>query len=50
MKSDCKKTVWAGRVVTALAALPFIFSFSMKFFPNPQVLQGVNHLGWSEFI
>ena len=48
MESDCKKMVWAGRVLTALAALPFLFSSFMKFTGNPQVLQGMSHLGWPE--
>lgn len=43
-----KATVWTGRILTTLAALPFIFSCIMKFTGSPQVLEGINHLGWPE--
>lgn len=45
-----KKSLWTGRILTALAVAPFIFSFMMKFSGSPQMLQGVAHLGWPEQI
>lgn len=48
MSTENKTAAWSGRVLTTLAALPFVFSFIMKFSGNPQVLQGVAHLGWPE--
>jgi hypothetical protein len=43
-----KKPLWTGRILSALAVLPFIVGFSLKFFPSPQVIQGIGHMGWSE--
>lgn len=44
-----KKMLWAGRVMTALAALPFFFSAFMKFSRSPQLLEGwTPHFGWPE--
>lgn len=40
--------MWAGRALTTLAVLPFIFSFIMKVSGSPQMLQGLAHLGWPE--
>jgi hypothetical protein len=37
---------WTGLTLTALAAAPFVMSAAMKFFPNPQVTDGMAHLGW----
>ncbi len=48
MCNENKTRVWTGRVLTTLAALPFVFSFIMKFSGSPQVLQGVAHMGWPE--
>lgn len=40
-----RKIVWAGWVVTFLAAFPFIPSAAMKLMAHPSVLQGMEHLG-----
>ena len=40
------KRVWIGRIMTALAVLPYFPSAIMKFMAGPEVLLGVNHLGW----
>lgn len=45
MKS-ASKSQWAGRVLTAVAALPFLFSGLMKFGGSAQVAQGFEHFGW----
>ena len=42
------KIVWAGRVVTVIAALPFVPSAIMKLTANPKVLEGMSHLGLPE--
>lgn len=46
MVNENKKALWAGRVITMLAALPFLFSFAMKLSGSPQVQEGMAHLGW----
>lgn len=46
MTTENRKILWTGRVLTALAALPFVFSFIMKVSGSPQMLQGMAHLGW----
>lgn len=43
MHSD--KLTWAGRVVSVLAALPFIPSAAMKLMGHPEVAKGMVHLG-----
>ena len=48
MESECKKTIWAGRVVSGLAAAPFLLSSAMKFAGAPNVMQGFDHLGWPQ--
>lgn len=48
MQNNEKKMMWAGRVMTTLAVLPFIFSAAMKFSGSPQLLQGWSHFGWPE--
>lgn len=42
------KTVWAGRVISVLASLPFVPSALMKLKPGPEVMQGFAHLGLPE--
>jgi uncharacterized membrane protein YphA (DoxX/SURF4 family) len=39
---------WSGRVLTVLAALPFVMSAVMKFMGGPQMIQGMGHFGWPE--
>jgi uncharacterized membrane protein YphA (DoxX/SURF4 family) len=43
------KKLWAGRIISALICLPFLFSASMKLFgtPNEEMLKGMEHLGIS---
>jgi uncharacterized membrane protein len=45
-----KTSLWIGRTLTALAALPFVFSSAMKFVGGAQVMQGFDHLGWPAHI
>src|SRR4051812_2378347 len=40
-----QKIEWAGRILTALAALPFVASSIMKLVGLPQVYEGIKHLG-----
>lgn len=42
------KTVLAGRILTGLAALPFIPSAAMKFMQSPEAMKGMVHLGIPE--
>jgi hypothetical protein len=44
------KIVWAGRVATVLATLPFVPSAIMKLTSNPKVVEGMNHLGLPEYL
>ena len=39
-----KSLVWAGRVISGLAALVFAFSAVMKFMGGPQLAEGMAHL------
>ena len=39
-----KSFVWAGRVISGLAALVFAFSALMKFVGGPQLAEGMAHL------
>ena len=48
MESNFSKTMWAGRILTVLVVLPFLFSCFMKLSGNPQMLEGVTHLGWPQ--
>jgi hypothetical protein len=48
MESAGKKASLSGRILTALAALPFLASAAMKFSGSPQVIQGLDHFGWSQ--
>ena len=40
-----KKVIWAGRVVSVIAALPFAMSAAMKLMIHPEVVKGMSHLG-----
>jgi DoxX-like protein len=42
------KMVWAGRVVSVVVALPFVFSAAMKLMMHPEVIKGMSHLGLPE--
>jgi 4-amino-4-deoxy-L-arabinose transferase-like glycosyltransferase len=42
------KSIWAGRVLTTLAVLPFVMSVSMKFSRSAQMMEGWTHFGWQE--
>ena len=42
------KVVWAGRIVSALAALMLLFSGTMKLMKPVSVLQGFGHYGYPE--
>jgi hypothetical protein len=42
------KTIWAGRVISLLVALPFVMSAAMKLMRHPEVIKGMGHLGLSE--
>ncbi len=48
MESASKKAILSGRILTALVALPFLASAAMKFSGSPQVVQGLDHLGWPQ--
>ena len=39
-----RSVIWAGRVLSGLAALLFLFSAVMKFVGGPQLEQGMAHL------
>jgi hypothetical protein len=43
-----KKSLWAGRILSALPVLLLAFSASMKFVKAPSVVEGMTHLGWPE--
>jgi len=42
------KSVWVGRVISALASLVFFFSAFLKLKGGPEVAQGMAHLGLPE--
>lgn len=48
MQTQSKAVTWTGRVLTALAALPFLLSAFMKLSDSPMVHQGMPHMGWPE--
>ena len=48
MATSSKKSVWIGRVITGLAAAPFVLSAFMKFKGGPELTQGMAHLGLPE--
>ncbi len=41
-----EKKVWVGRVLSLLAALPFLMSAAMKFKGGPEMDQGWAHFSW----
>jgi hypothetical protein len=41
-----KKALWAGRILSVLPALVFLFSGIMKFVPSEQLTEGFAHLEW----
>ena len=43
-----RKIIWAGRVVSVIAALPFAMSAAMKLMIHPEVVKGMSHLGLPE--
>jgi hypothetical protein len=45
MDLNRRPAVWTGRVITALAAFPFLMSAVMKLSRNPQVLEGFPKMG-----
>jgi len=45
-RSPGQAALWTGRVLSFLAALPFLPSAAMKFSGGPEVVQGFEHLGW----
>lgn len=42
------KMTWIGRIVSVAACLPFLMSAFMKLSTNPQVIEGMSHLGIPE--
>jgi DoxX-like protein len=42
------KAVWAGRVISVLASLVFLFSAFLKLKGGPELAQGIAHLGLPE--
>jgi hypothetical protein len=42
------KILWAGRVISALIALLFLFSAFMKIKGGPELAEGITHLGLPE--
>ena len=42
------KVVWAGRVISILASLPFLMSAFLKLKDGPEVMKGIAHLGLPE--
>jgi len=48
MKSASRTATLTGRTLTVLASLPFLASSAMKFSGSPQVIQGLEHFGWSQ--
>ncbi len=46
MEPVSKKVLWTGRVLTALAAFPFLMSGAMKLGGGPQMSEGMAHFGW----
>lgn len=44
------RSVWAGRILSVVVSLPFIFSAAMKLVRHPEVIKGMTHLGLPESI
>ncbi len=45
-----KKTLWIGRVLSAIPALMLLVSGTMKLVKPPQLAEGFVHLGWPEHL
>jgi DoxX-like family len=43
--APASRKTWAGRVITGLASLLFVFSAAMKLKGGPELAQGMTHLG-----
>src|ERR1700730_8686404 len=50
MDEGNRKAIWAGRAVSILVALPFVFSAVMKLIVHPEVVKGMSHLGLPEYL
>ncbi len=48
MDEGNRKAIWAGRALSILVALPFVFSAVMKLTMHPEVIKGMSHLGLPE--
>ncbi len=48
MDESNRKAIWAGRALSILVALPFVFSAVMKLTMHPEVIKGMSHLGLPE--
>ncbi len=48
MDQGNRKAIWAGRALSILVALPFVFSAVMKLTMHPEVIKGMSHLGLPE--
>ena len=48
MDGGNRKAIWAGRALSILVALPFVFSAVMKLTMHPEVIKGMSHLGLPE--
>ena len=48
MLATSGKAVWAGRVISVLASLVFLFSAFLKLKGGPELAQGIAHLGLPE--
>jgi len=48
MDEGNRKAIWAGRAVSILVALSFVFSAVMKLIMHPEVIKGMSHLGLPE--
>ncbi len=50
MNLQGSKVVWAGRIISALICVPFLFSAMTKFNPNPgeEIKKGLEHIGISQ--
>lgn len=42
------KAILAGRIISGLAAVPFVLSAAMKFSGSPFMVKGFEHLGWPQ--
>jgi hypothetical protein len=44
------KRLWAGRIISAVAALLLLFSAAMKLLKAPAVIVGMAHYGYAEHL